>query len=40
MSNRFLVKVFGRLGEDAGDEIRVFKGRFGPYIQRGPITEN
>ena len=27
------------LGEDAGDEIRVFKGRFGPYIQRGPITE-
>ncbi|SFT79931.1 type I DNA topoisomerase [Sedimentitalea nanhaiensis] len=27
------------LGEDAGDEIRVFKGRFGPYVQRGPVTE-
>lgn len=27
------------LGEDAGDEIRVFKGRFGPYVQRGPATE-
>ncbi|MEL7298901.1 MAG: type I DNA topoisomerase [Pseudomonadota bacterium] len=23
------------LGHDAGDEIRVFKGRFGPYVQRG-----
>ncbi|MEO0665954.1 MAG: DNA topoisomerase, partial [Pseudomonadota bacterium] len=23
------------LGTDAGDEIRVFKGRFGPYVQRG-----
>ena len=27
------------LGEDEGDEIRVFKGRFGPYVQRGPVTE-
>ncbi|KIN60280.1 DNA topoisomerase [Sulfitobacter noctilucae] len=27
------------LGEDAGDEIRVFKGRFGPYVQRGEVTE-
>ncbi len=27
------------LGEDAGDEIRVFKGRFGPYVQRGAVTE-
>ncbi|KZY01102.1 DNA topoisomerase I [Sulfitobacter sp. HI0027] len=27
------------LGEDQGDEIRVFKGRFGPYVQRGPVTE-
>ncbi|MFL4470505.1 type I DNA topoisomerase [Tateyamaria armeniaca] len=27
------------LGEDNGDEIRVFKGRFGPYVQRGAITE-
>ncbi|MGB0905429.1 MAG: topoisomerase C-terminal repeat-containing protein, partial [Mangrovicoccus sp.] len=27
------------LGEDQGDEIRVFKGRFGPYAQRGPVTE-
>ncbi|MGJ8616887.1 MAG: type I DNA topoisomerase [Sulfitobacter sp.] len=27
------------LGTDAGDEIRVFKGRFGPYVQRGPVTE-
>jgi len=27
------------LGEDMGDEIRVFKGRFGPYVQRGPVTE-
>ncbi|MEM8591932.1 MAG: type I DNA topoisomerase [Pseudomonadota bacterium] len=23
------------LGNDHGDEIRVFKGRFGPYVQRG-----
>jgi DNA topoisomerase-1 len=28
------------LGEDAGDEIRVFKGRFGPYVQRGAVTED
>jgi DNA topoisomerase-1 len=28
------------LGNDAGDEIRVFKGRFGPYVQRGPVTED
>ncbi|WP_172328080.1 type I DNA topoisomerase [Mangrovicoccus sp. HB161399] len=27
------------LGEDAGEEIRVFKGRFGPYVQRGPATD-
>ncbi|UWR23409.1 type I DNA topoisomerase [Sulfitobacter sp. S190] len=27
------------LGEDMGDEIRVFKGRFGPYVQRGAVTE-
>jgi len=27
------------LGEDQGDEIRVFKGRFGPYVQRGAATE-
>ncbi|MDD9715979.1 type I DNA topoisomerase [Dinoroseobacter sp. PD6] len=27
------------LGEDGGDEIRVFKGRFGPYVQRGAVTE-
>lgn len=27
------------LGEDAGDDIRVFKGRFGPYVQRGEVTE-
>jgi DNA topoisomerase I len=27
------------LGEDDGDEIRVFKGRFGPYVQRGAVTE-
>ncbi|MEM8692802.1 MAG: type I DNA topoisomerase [Pseudomonadota bacterium] len=27
------------LGEDNGDEIRVFKGRFGPYVQRGEVTE-
>ena len=26
------------LGEDNGDEIRVFKGRFGPYVQRGEAT--
>ena len=28
------------LGEDAGDPIRVFKGRFGPYVQRGEVTED
>ncbi len=27
------------LGTDAGDDIRVFNGRFGPYVQRGEITE-
>ncbi|MGR3691220.1 MAG: type I DNA topoisomerase [Pseudooceanicola nanhaiensis] len=27
------------LGEDEGDEIRIFKGRFGPYVQRGAVTE-
>jgi DNA topoisomerase-1 len=26
------------LGHDGGDEIRVFKGRFGPYVQRGAAT--
>lgn len=28
------------LGEDAGDEISLRSGRFGPYIQRGDVTEN
>ncbi len=28
------------LGTDQGDEIRVFKGRFGPYVQRGAVTED
>ncbi len=28
------------LGQDAGDDIRVFKGRFGPYVQRGEVTED
>ncbi len=27
------------LGTDQGDEIRIFKGRFGPYAQRGEVTE-
>ncbi|MEO1640495.1 MAG: type I DNA topoisomerase [Pseudomonadota bacterium] len=27
------------LGHDQGDEIRIFKGRFGPYAQRGEVTE-
>ncbi|MEO1536604.1 MAG: type I DNA topoisomerase [Pseudomonadota bacterium] len=27
------------LGEDAGDQIWVHKGRFGPYVQRGVVTE-
>ena len=28
------------LGKDAEDEIRIFKGRFGPYAQRGEVTED
>ncbi len=28
------------LGTDNGDEIRIFKGRFGPYAQRGAVTED
>jgi DNA topoisomerase-1 len=28
-----------KLGEDAGDAIWVHKGRFGPYVQRGELTE-
>ena len=28
------------LGEDGGDEISVRSGRFGPYIQRGDVTED
>ncbi|MEL7179782.1 MAG: type I DNA topoisomerase [Pseudomonadota bacterium] len=28
------------LGTDQGDEIRIFKGRFGPYAQRGEVTED
>ena len=28
------------LGQDQGDEIRIFKGRFGPYAQRGPVTDD
>ncbi len=28
------------LGEDAGDEISLKKGRFGPYVQRGEPTED
>ncbi|RZV48022.1 MAG: DNA topoisomerase I, partial [Sphingomonadaceae bacterium] len=27
------------LGEDAGDTIKLLKGRFGPYVQRGEPTE-
>jgi DNA topoisomerase-1 len=27
------------LGVDQGDEIRLFNGRFGPYVQRGAATE-
>ncbi len=27
------------LGEDAGDKIYAFKGRFGPYVQRGDVSE-
>jgi DNA topoisomerase-1 len=28
------------LGEDAGDKIHAFKGRFGPYVQRGEVTDD
>lgn len=28
------------LGEDAGDKIWVHKGRFGPYVQRGEVTDD
>ena len=28
------------LGTDDDDEIRIFKGRFGPYVQRGAVTED
>ena len=28
------------LGEDAGDKIWIHKGRFGPYAQRGEVTED
>jgi len=28
------------LGEDAGDAIKVMKGRFGPYVQRGEPTDD
>ena len=28
------------LGTDAGDNIYVFKGRFGPYVQRGEVTDD
>ncbi|SLN49411.1 type I DNA topoisomerase [Pseudooctadecabacter jejudonensis] len=28
------------LGEDQGDKIWVHKGRFGPYVQRGDVTED
>ncbi|WP_322894756.1 MULTISPECIES: type I DNA topoisomerase [unclassified Yoonia] len=28
------------LGTEGGDEIRIFKGRFGPYVQRGAATED
>jgi len=27
------------LGEDAGDRIYAFKGRFGPYVQRGEVSK-
>jgi len=27
------------LGEDTGDKIYAFKGRFGPYVQRGEATD-
>lgn len=28
------------LGEDTDDKIYAFKGRFGPYVQRGEVTED
>ncbi len=28
------------LGEDEGDKIYAFKGRFGPYVQRGEVTDD
>ncbi|QDY69521.1 type I DNA topoisomerase [Qingshengfaniella alkalisoli] len=28
------------LGEDEGDNIYAFKGRFGPYVQRGEVTDD
>ena len=28
------------LGEDSDDKIYAFKGRFGPYVQRGEVTED
>ncbi len=28
------------LGEDEGDQIWVHKGRFGPYVQRGEVTDD
>ncbi len=28
------------LGEDAGDKIWIHKGRFGPYVQRGEVTDD
>ncbi|MEP0962602.1 MAG: type I DNA topoisomerase [Roseobacter sp.] len=28
------------LGEDEADKIYAFKGRFGPYVQRGEVTED
>ena len=28
------------LGEDEGDKIFAFNGRFGPYVQRGEVTED
>ncbi|MEM9577114.1 MAG: type I DNA topoisomerase [Pseudomonadota bacterium] len=28
------------LGEDGGDKIYAFKGRFGPYVQRGEVTDD
>ncbi|CAM4263566.1 type I DNA topoisomerase [Palleronia rufa] len=28
------------LGEDQGDKIWIHKGRFGPYVQRGEVTED